>query len=112
MFEKFFHKPKQEQGPEPLIPNFIEDPEMQDLVSKYAKTLRNIFAYIHDGQLEKADEFKKEANDMETQHGEKMRTYLKPYMDLDKETANGYAVGTENDRRQAANSLKARSEER
>jgi hypothetical protein len=111
MFEKFFNKPKQEQSPEPLIPDFVEEPEIQDLVSKYVQTLRNIFAYIHDGQLEKADEFKKEANDMETEHGEKMRVYLKPYMDLDKEKANSWASGNENDRRQAANSLKARKKE-
>lgn len=111
MFEKFFNKPKQEQSPEPLIPDFAEEPEMQDLVSKYAQTLRNIFAYTHDGQLEKAEEFKKEAIDMEAEYGEQMRAYLKPYMDLDEEKAKRWTKGTELDRRQAANSLKARQEE-
>ena len=58
--------------------------------------------------FKKAEEIAKEAEQMKAEHGEKMREYLKPYMDLDDEKSKSYATGTENDRRQVANTLKGK----
>ncbi|OHB16199.1 MAG: hypothetical protein A2431_02205 [Candidatus Zambryskibacteria bacterium RIFOXYC1_FULL_39_10] len=105
MFEKFFNKPKSEQVPEPLIPNFLEDPEVQDIVSRCATARRNAFAYVHDGQLDKAAEYDKEVREIIVENEEKLKTYLSPYIDLGSDGLNRYTSGTENDRRQVASLL-------
>ena len=45
---------------------------------------------------------------MTTEHGEEMRKYLAPYIDLDDEKAKGFAVGEENNRKQVAYFLKSK----
>ncbi len=105
MFGNFFNKPKVESGPKPLIPEFVENPEVQTIVSECAEAWRNAFAYTHDGQLDKAKEYNEQLNRLLEEHKEEIRSYLQPYIDLGREKLKEYARGPENDRRQVASML-------
>lgn len=103
MFGKFFNRPaKVESGPKPLIPDFIENPELQNAVKECADAWRLAYAYTHDGQLEEAKKHNEEVDRLLKENGDEMRTYLQPYIALDSEKLRGYATGPENDRKQVA----------
>ena len=105
MFERFLSRQKVESGPQPLIPGFVENPEIQGLVSRCAQAWRNAFAYTHDGQLDKAKEYKKELDALLEEHKDELKSYLQPYIDLGPEKLKEYAQGSENDSRQVASML-------
>ena len=103
MFEKFFNRPKTvESGQKPLIPDFIENAELQNNVKECVDAWRQAFAYTHDGQLEEAEKYNAEVKRLLEENGDEMRTYLQPYINLGPEKLGGYATGPENDRRQVA----------
>jgi len=103
MFERFIsHFKKQESVPEPLIPNFVENSETQDLVSKCAEAWINWYAFTHDGQPNEAKKYDKEVEQLIKEYKEVLTDYLQPYMDLTEEKRWGFAIGNESDRRRVA----------
>ena len=91
-----------------LAPGFQIDPEMEDIVNRYIEVLRRRYGYTMDGTKEDLDRENKKAKEIEDQYGEKMRSYLKPYIDIEGEKIPAYNVPrSEHDRWQTANTLKA-----
>ncbi len=112
MLERFFGINKKEEAEKsateerkPIVPNFQEDPNMEMVIHKYINICRERFGYMHDGEIDKVNEADKKAKEIENQYGEKMRNYLKPYMEKEVEWTD--VPAKEHDRWQAAGTLKA-----
>src|SRR3989344_3235253 len=112
MLERFFRSNKKEETKKPvaeerkpIVLDFQEDPDMEMIVHKYINICRERHGYMHDGEIDKVKEADKKAKEMENQYGEKMRNYLKPYMETKVEWTD--VPAKEHDRWQAAGTLEA-----
>ena len=91
-----------------LAPGFQADPEMENIVNGYIEVLRRRYGYTMDGTKEDIERENKKAKEIEDQYGERMRSYLKPYIDIEGEKIPAYNVPrSEHNRWQTANTLKA-----
>ncbi|HLD61693.1 MAG TPA: hypothetical protein VI998_01840 [Patescibacteria group bacterium] len=116
MFERFFRKKiegqkenvEQKYQPKFLVPEFQEDPEMESVIKEYIEILRARFGYMHDGMMEEVNEADAKAKTIEDKYGEKMRAYLRPYIEIGIEKIPAYNVPkSEHNRWQTASTLKA-----
>lgn len=111
MLERFFGGNKEEKTEKsaakerkPIVPDFQEDPEMEKVIHEYINACRDRFGHTHDGDMDKANEAGERAKKIESNFGEKMRIYLKPYME--KEVDWTEVPNKELDRWQTAGVLK------
>ena len=86
MFEKFFGKKEVENETrnkrEAIVADFVEDSALEELVRVFNTLVRNRIAYAHDGPREKFEEAETILRNAENgEMGEKLRAYLRPYIE-------------------------------
>jgi hypothetical protein len=87
MFERFFkakdNKPEQKER-KLLVPEFTENREMEEFAEKLNRLARDVIGYTQDGTPEDLAEARQKLDAVKQgEMGERLHTYLAPYLERD-----------------------------